>query len=336
MTDIALRPNTQIVDTFLRNNPNAGQGWKRAADIMARIRSWDDVETYLLRGAGLSPRTYAAYLSAVKGLYQYTGGLTPFQVTPGHVEGYIDSLAKRGCRPNSRAAHAYGLQRFFKSVAELAPGWVSPFACMTPALRRKLFKTNRVETKRALGTEETRALLAWLREADPKAYGLVALLVGTGLRASEACSLTWADVEHDQDAGAWFVVGVGKGSKPFRQEVGIPEALEALAKGSGREGPLLRRADGRPMDRQALHYQVSRVGAAAEAAHVVTGTRRIQWSPHLFRRTYATVLYHAGVKVKALAELTRHASVETLSAHYLDDRERSAPVFARVFAEATA
>lgn len=333
-TDLATLPNRQTVDTFLANNPNAAQGWKRAASIMARIRSWDDVENLLLRGAGLSPRTYQSYLAAVKGLYTYTSGLSPFQVEPGHVEGYIDSMTARGCRPNTRAAHAYGLQRFFRSVAELAPGWVSPFATMTPALRRKLFKTNRTETKRALDTEETRALLEWLHERDRKAYGLVALLVGTGLRASEACALTWGDVEQDRDAGAWFVVGIGKGGKPFRQEVGLPEALEALARGSGREGPLLRRQDGSAMDRQALHYQVARIGRAATEAGVVSGTRRVQWSPHLFRRTFATVLYRAGVKVKALAELTRHASVETLTTHYVDDHERSAPIFARVFATA--
>jgi len=331
-TAIVVRHNNQNADTdvttFLAFNPNAASGWRKALDIMARIKSWEDVETYLLRGAGLSARTYESYLSAVRGLYNHTGGLNPFQVTPGHVESYLDSIIAKGGKRNTAAARAYGLQRFFRSLAALAPGWVSPFETMTPALRRKLFKAQKVQTKRALTTMELRDLLTWLKANDHAGYGMVALLAGSGLRASEAAALTWGDVEHDTDMGAWFAVGIGKGSKPFRQEIGIPEALENL--GSKREGPLLRRHDGTAMDRKALAYVVGQIGKRAIAAGIVKGTRRIQWSPHLFRRTFATVLYAAGVKVKALAELTRHASVETLATHYLDDHERSAPVFEKI------
>lgn len=121
---------------------------------------------------------------------------------------------------------------------------------------------------RYLSTEKISEVLGFCRSIGDAEYGIVALLVGTGLRASEACALTWADVEEDRNAGAWFVVGSGKGGKPFRQEVGIPDALDALARRYGREGPLLRRVDGTAMDRGALHYQVERIGKLAVASGI--------------------------------------------------------------------
>jgi hypothetical protein len=56
------------------------------------IKYFEDFETLLLRGAGLSPHTYRSYLTAVRQLYEYTNGLNPLQITPGHIEAFYDDL----------------------------------------------------------------------------------------------------------------------------------------------------------------------------------------------------------------------------------------------------
>jgi integrase len=71
---------------------------------------------------------------------------------------------------------------------------------------------------------------------------------------------------------------------------------------------------------------MKRIGSAARAAGVLS--RDLQFSPHLFRRTYATLLYKSGMKLKAIQTLTRHADIDTLCKHYVDDREAAAPYLA--------
>ena len=56
--------------------------------------------------------------------------------------------------------------------------------------------------------------------------------------------------------------------------------------------------------------------------------------PHLFRRTYATLLYRAGMRVKAVQSRTLHASVDTLLRHYIDDNEDAATYLDKAFAVA--
>ena len=46
---------------------------------------------------------------------------------------------------------------------------------------------------------------------------------------------------------------------------------------------------------------------------------------HLFRRTYATCLYRAGMGIKAIQAKTRHASIGTLVKHYIYEVEDASP-----------
>lgn len=72
------------------------------------------------------------------------------------------------------------------------------------------------------------------------------------------------------------------------------------------------------------------IGEAARKAGVVT--RPVTFSPHLFRRTYATVLYKRGMGLKAIQRLTRHRNIEVLAEHRIDDRELPTGYFDAVLA----
>ena len=58
----------------------------------------------------------------------------------------------------------------------------------------------------------------------------------------------------------------------------------------------------------------------------------MQFSPHLFRRSYATLLYKSGMGLKAIQGKTRHASIEVLVRHYIHDEEPATPYFERMLA----
>lgn len=83
-----------------------------------------------------------------------------------------------------------------------------------------------------------------------------------------------------------------------------------------------------------LWYRVREIGEHATAAGVVK--RELQWSPHLFRRTYASMLYRSGMGLKAIQGKTRHASLEVLTRHNIDDAEPAAGYLAKALEAVTA
>lgn len=168
-----------------------------------------------------------------------------------------------------------------------------------------------------------------------------ALLAASGLRASELCQLEWGDL--DFASGKWTARFIGKGAKDAEQEL-FPAAVEACRQYFGchfRRAPRPEDAlfytvptfphqEPEPMTPHTLWTRVRSMGAAAVEAGVIT--RELQFSRHLFRRSYATLLYKSGMKLKAIQNLTRHANIETLCKHYVDDSEPATPFLAQALA----
>jgi len=77
-----------------------------------------------------------------------------------------------------------------------------------------------------------------------------------------------------------------------------------------------------------LWVRISAIGAAAREAGIIK--RDMQFSPHLYRRTYATLLYKSGMGLKGIQQKTRHASIEILTRHYIHDEEPASPYFERL------
>jgi integrase len=84
------------------------------------------------------------------------------------------------------------------------------------------------------------------------------------------------------------------------------------------------------MTAHTLWTRIKRIGAIVCGEGIIA--RELQFSPHLFRRSYATLLYKSGMKLKAIQNITRHASIETLCKHYVDDSEPAAPYLANALA----
>jgi len=340
-TDLALTGETI---SLLSNVPALRKGLQRAADLFAKVHSFEDLELYFLRGAGLSPCTYRSYIGAVKDFYTWSGGLHPFQVQAAHIDKWYDAMVRRGLGANSARVRLFGLRRFFANIEKAAPFVESPFRNMDKALVKKLNQGKPSSGKhgRTLSVDETSALLAWLRE-DRSPRGLrdhsVALfLVTSGLRGAEAVGLHWRDIAIGPEGV--YAAFIGKGGKPAEQEL-LPEVVEVLREAfravmhrEPRDGDALwygvregRAAE--PICYSGLLSIVKEIATRARKAGVLT--RDLQLTPHTFRRSYATALYKAGMKVADIAHKTRHASVDVLVDHYLDTDEKAAPFLRSTF-----
>jgi integrase len=323
--------------------PGIAEGLRRVARIFENVKSFEDVEQYFLKGAGLAASTYRSYLGSVKDFYRFTDGLNPLQVTPAMIESWYDDLSKRVGRGTAYLRIA-GLKKFFKGVTAVVPCFVSPFEVMNEKLKGKLSRTKKGNrTRPALTAAELRDVLAWLgslgtlRARQDRA--MLLFLATSGLRAFEFCQLTWGAIQRIGDTLS--VTFTGKGDTSAEQEIYSP-AVEAAAavflEQNGRTPALtdplfltLPHENTRkpaPMNYAVLYERVRLVGVAARAAGIVK--RDMVWSPHMLRRTYATGLMKSGMDLKSVQGKTRHANIETLARHYLDSNDPATPFLDRM------
>lgn len=298
------------------------------------ISSFEDIERLFLRGVGNSPGTYKVYRNKVKLFYDFTGGLHPVLVKPADIEGFYDRRIQTVDRLTANL-DIQALKCFFKGVERVVPLYVSPFKRMPAKLKKKLSRTKQNGTKKALNRAEARRILEFLGqgegEKDIEDHAIFRFLYATGLRGSELCSMTWGDLELDE--GFWYVNGIGKGEKPFRQEVVDPEAVKVAERYFKKAFKRKPRSEDhvfwtvpayngdtrRPLQYHPLYIRIVNIGKAVRAAGVIT--RDLEFTPHLLRRSIITNLSKAGMRVKALQKFSRHSSVNTLLKHYVDDEE---------------
>jgi len=339
MNDLSL--TTDLQDCF----PTISTGLKKAQKVFDSIHSFEDVERVFLMGAGLSAHTYRSYLTAVKQLYEYTGGLNPLQITPAHIEKFYDHLVKKVDR-NTAYLRIRGLKRFFAGIRNVIPFYTSPFEIMSETLNRKMNRTKKGNrTKKALNNTELRLLLSWLSQNRSvkglENYAIVYMLVTSGLRGSELCQLRWKDLELYE--GKWTACFIGKGEKAAEQELYGPavKACRVYFRKAFKRVPVpedhlfwtipaYKGDRERPLAYITLWHRINKIGEVAKEQGVIK--RDITFSPHLFRRTYATGLYKSGMGIKAIQEKTRHSSIEVLIKHYIHDEEPAAPYLAKMLA----
>ena len=146
---------------------------------------------------------------------------------------------------------------------------------------------------------------------------LVALLGGTGARASEIIDARVGALRSENDNDTLHVVGKGgkRRTIPVAPEVVavVGRYLEDRASRLGRAGAsdrLFVRADGRPLNRQALDYLVEkwlrRAGVSVRPGELA----------HAFRHTYAVHLVQMGIPLPQVQALLGHVSLTT-TARYL-------------------
>ncbi len=266
-----------------------------------------DAAVRQLAGAWLashaSPNTRSAYRRDLTDWLGFCAdlGVEPLAALRPHVDVWVRHLSEeRRLAPSTVARRVAAIASFYRYAEELGVVAASPAA----RVRRPRTGEGHVELTPALSREELLALLAAARAAGPRDLVVVLLLAMNALRASEALALDLEDLHEVR--GHVTVLVRGKGGTETRVPLPPPvvDAIDRLAAAEHRTtGPILRDANGQRMSRHSLARAVLRLGRTAGIPRPVR--------PHQLRATAITEALEAGVPLRDVQDLARHADPRT-------------------------
>jgi integrase/recombinase XerD len=252
---------------------------------------------------GLRSSSIAAYDTALRQFWSYArfrlDDRPPDQVAVRDVLAYLQHL--RDERSNGASAvnrHVVILKSFYRAI--VAMGHLAPsanpmagFPTIKGAPKKLPVVLSADEVETLLATPDTTTVLG-LRDR-----AILALLYGTGIRASECASLRASDV----DLGGTTVTVIGKGGHqrtiPLNERVVAAMDVYARARGAALPtAPFFRSRRGRAMSRGAVYERVRTLATRAQIRKTV--------SPHRLRHTFATHLVQAGVGLVTIRDLLGH------------------------------
>ncbi|HEX2681933.1 MAG TPA: tyrosine-type recombinase/integrase [Candidatus Dormibacteraeota bacterium] len=257
---------------------------------------------------GLRPLTIAAYDTALQQFRAYTaarGAITaPDQVTARAVLAYLQYLrVERGNGDAAVNRQLVILRSFYRAI--VAMGHLAPDE--NPLIGFPSIKAVPRKLPHTLTPEEIRRLLARPRldtVIGLRDRAILAVLYGTGIRASECASLQQRQL--DLEAGTLTVTGKGGHQRtlPLNPQVVAALRLYAQARGPALpSAPVFRSRRGRAMSRHALF---DRVRVCGRGARVST-----HLSPHRLRHTFASHLVRAGVGLVTIRDLLGHRQLSS-------------------------
>ena len=259
----------------------------------------------------LSARTREAYLAAVTAFLAW---LAARDAGPG------DALLA----PRARDLAAREYKRYMKVGRGLSPASVNQALAGMDHLFRFLGLGAAIVRReelprsapRALDVEQQRVLLQAAEESTARDRAIVALLLFTGLRLSEAAALRLTDVRISARKGL-VVVRSGKGDAYREVE------LNALVRAMLDEWVAERAKIAQEGE---TSFFVSRSGSALSSRSVDLAVRRVaararlELSAHVLRHTFVTGLVRAGNDLVLVAELAGHRRLETTRRYSLPSK----------------
>lgn len=129
---------------------------------------------------------------------------------------------------------------------------------------------------------------------EPEVLALILLLYGGGLRVSEACDLTWANLDLKRQVARIQ----GKGGR--ERLIALPEMVGAMLNRLQRKGAYILGGQ-EPLAPRKAYQWVHEAGARAALLKPL--------NPHALRHSYATHLLTAGTDLRVLQELLGHSSL---------------------------
>jgi site-specific recombinase XerD len=255
---------------------------------------------------GLSPLSIAAYEAT---LVQFSGwierlvpGKLPDQVTAREVLEYLEYLRRE--RDNGASAvnrTVTILRSFYRAI--VAMGYLEPqanplagFPTIKAAPRKLPVVLNSEEVTRLIATPRAHTVLGVRDRA------LLALLYGTGIRASECARLREGQV----DLRALTLTVRGKAGHertiPFNEEVATRVREYIQVRGPQfPSAPFFRSRAGRSLARGTIYERVRTLGRRARIAKPL--------SPHRLRHTFASHLVREGINLVTIRDLLGHRQI---------------------------
>jgi site-specific recombinase XerD len=252
---------------------------------------------------GLRSSSIAAYDATLRQFRSYVrfrlDDPPPDRIAARDVLAYLQYLREE--RRNGESAvnrHVVILSTFYRAI--VAMGHLEPSA--NPMFGFPTIKATPKKLPVVLSLDEVEQLLV-VPDTDTilglRDRAILALLYGTGIRASECASLRQGSV--DLEAMTVTVTGKGGHERTIPLNERVREALDAYAKARATALPtaaFFRSRRGRAMSRNAIYERVRTRAARARLRKIV--------SPHRLRHTFATHLVQAGVGLVTIRDLLGH------------------------------
>jgi site-specific recombinase XerD len=283
----------------------------------------DDILGKFLREKGArSAHTAIRYRRDVECFFGWADarGYDVFAMLPWQVGEYAADLKDKklgDLKASTRAGRINAVSAFYRYLQQQD----RTGALRNPAEHAPRPEVSRKSKTRKLTAGELTALRAEARRRSPLLYALVQLLVGSGVRISEALE---SDVHHLKREGAeWYLYVQRKGSED-REPVQVPvEAVRAVRRHlrGRREGPLFLDRSGGRLSRRAAANKI-------QFAAIAAGIKDRNVSPHSLRHTATTLALDAGVSIRDVQVQMGHSSTETTARYDRDNRERNNPTVA--------
>lgn len=255
---------------------------------------------------GLRPLTLAAYEDTLKQFREWVhltyAERAPDQVSAHDVLAYLQHLREARGNGDSAVNRAVVVLRGFYG-AMVAMGHLDHSA--NPLIGFPSIKAVPRKLPVALDAAQVSRLLAG-PQADTvigrRDRALLALLYGTGIRASECASLRSGQV--DLTRLTIHVRGKGGHERVIPLNPQLAEVLRSYAQARGPAlptAPFLRSRFGRPLSRGGVYERVRTWGQRSRVG--------IPLSPHRMRHTFATHLVRAGVGLVTIRDLLGHRQI---------------------------
>jgi integrase/recombinase XerD len=268
----------------------------------------------------LSTATRTTYARIVRAFFA-TLDVEPLRATPDDVRRWRDRLVKSGARPATVALKLSVVRSLYEYLRATGLVHLNPASSkLVPAP-----EVSKDGAGRVLSVREVHHLLSGPDQASSagaRDYALILLLVRTGLRAAEACSLRVSAFRRTTER--WVVTVRVKGGR--ERTIPVPDDVKAALDGylelDGR-----RRIRLRPARRDAGHdpfvFQPQTSFFDAEAALTVRSAERIiaRWaeyaaighvSPHDLRRTAITRAFDLGLSHRQVQAMSGHRDPRTV------------------------
>jgi site-specific recombinase XerD len=255
---------------------------------------------------GLRPLTLAAYEDALEQFHEWVrmtrSDRAPDEVTARDVLEYLQHLRDdRGNGDSAVNRAVVVLRRFYQAM--VAMGYLDHK--QNPLIGFPSIKAVPRKLPVALASDQVSRLLA-----EPKSdtviglrdRALLALLYGTGIRASECATLRSGQV--DLTRLTITVRGKGGHERAIPLNPQLAEVLRTYAQARGLAlptAPFFRSRFGRPLSRGAIYERVRTWGQRSRVG--------IPLSPHRMRHTFATHLVRAGVGLITIRDLLGHRQI---------------------------
>jgi integrase/recombinase XerD len=243
---------------------------------------------------GRPATTQAAYRREVVRFFAHTG--TPLrQTTLGDVQGFVDSLS--GLAPATQARSIHAIKSLFAFALRL--GYI-PFD-VAASVRAPKVKNRLAE--RIMSEADVHRLLAL--ETHPRNRVLLRLLYAAGVRASEACGLTWRDLADREEGGVLTVYGKGQKTRHLRLPQSIWNDLRSLQADAGGDESVFPSRKGGALTAGQIWRLVK---AAAKRAGLDPAV-----SCHWLRHAHASHSLDRGAPLHLVQATLGHANVATTS-----------------------